>query len=214
MPIGTIGRECQFSTAPESAGSLRIALSGSIAVISGRSGQSLQTRDERDDVDAEHGGHFGRERSIRRDRRPERGQLQCVFKAGVPRGTASVRRSECHTVIYELHVKGFTRHVNSGVAPSKRGTYAGLIEKVPYLKDLGVTAVELLPVFQFDPQDAPAGTTGAISRFHSSRHITRTARSRTPSPFLTNFGTWSKRSTARKSKSFSMSSLITPQKVA
>jgi len=54
-------------------------------------------------------------------------------------------------------VKGFTRHVNSGVAPSKRGTYAGLIEKVPYLKDLGVTAVELLPVFQFDPQDAPAG---------------------------------------------------------
>ena len=41
--------------------------------------------------------------------------------------------------------------------PAKRGTYAGLIEKVPYLKDLGVTAVELLPVFQFDPQDAPRG---------------------------------------------------------
>ena len=39
----------------------------------------------------------------------------------------------------------------------ERGTYAGLIEKIPYLKDLGVTAVELLPVFQFDPQDAPAG---------------------------------------------------------
>ena len=39
---------------------------------------------------------------------------------------------------------------------AKRGTYAGLIEKIPYLKDLGVTAVELLPVFQFDPQDAPA----------------------------------------------------------
>src|SRR4030095_10484156 len=40
---------------------------------------------------------------------------------------------------------------------AKRGTYAGLIEKVPYLKDLGVTAVELLPVFQFDHQDAPEG---------------------------------------------------------
>ena len=39
----------------------------------------------------------------------------------------------------------------------KRGTYAGLIEKIPYLKDLGITAVELLPVFQFDPFDAPPG---------------------------------------------------------
>jgi glycogen operon protein len=60
-------------------------------------------------------------------------------------------------VIYELHVGGFTRHPSSGVAPGMAGTYAGLIEKIPYLQDLGVTAVELLPVFQFDPQDAPAG---------------------------------------------------------
>ena len=43
--------------------------------------------------------------------------------------------------------------------PSKRGTYAGLVEKIPYLQQLGITAVELLPVFQFDPQDAPAGRT-------------------------------------------------------
>ena len=63
------------------------------------------------------------------------------------------------TVIYELHVRGFTAHPNSGVAPEKRGTYAGLIEKIPYLKQLGVTAVELLPVFQFDAQDAPPGLT-------------------------------------------------------
>jgi glycogen operon protein len=54
-------------------------------------------------------------------------------------------------------VRGFTRHPSSGVAPAKRGTYAGLIEKIPYLKELGITAVELLPVFQFDPQDAPKG---------------------------------------------------------
>ncbi len=61
------------------------------------------------------------------------------------------------TIIYEVHVAGFTKHPNSGVAPDKRGTYAGFIEKIPYLKDLGVTAVEFLPVFQFDPQDAPPG---------------------------------------------------------
>ena len=61
------------------------------------------------------------------------------------------------TVLYEVHVGGFTRNANSGIAEEKRGTYAGLIEKIPYLKDLGITAVELMPVFQFDAQDAPAG---------------------------------------------------------
>jgi glycogen operon protein len=61
------------------------------------------------------------------------------------------------TVIYEMHVRGFTQHPNSGFPDSTRGTYAGLIEKIPYLQQLGVTAVELLPVFQFDPQDCPAG---------------------------------------------------------
>ncbi len=61
------------------------------------------------------------------------------------------------TVIYELHVRGFTRHPTSGVGPDKRGTYAGLIEKIPYLQDLGITAVELLPVFQFDEQNCRPG---------------------------------------------------------
>jgi glycogen operon protein len=61
------------------------------------------------------------------------------------------------TVIYELHVRGFTRHPNSGVGERTRGTYAGLIEKIPYLQQLGITAVELLPVFQFDAQDCPPG---------------------------------------------------------
>ena len=56
-----------------------------------------------------------------------------------------------------MHVRGFTRHPSSGVAEAKRGTYAGLIEKIPYLQDLGITAVELLPVFQFDAQDCPPG---------------------------------------------------------
>ena len=56
-------------------------------------------------------------------------------------------------IIYELHVKGFTARENSGVATARRGTFAGLVDKIPYLKELGVTIVELLPVQQFDPQE-------------------------------------------------------------
>src|SRR5205085_7676529 len=57
------------------------------------------------------------------------------------------------SVIYELHVRGFTCHPSSGV--SRPGTFAGLAEKVSYLKELGVTAVELLPVHEFDEDDCP-----------------------------------------------------------
>jgi glycogen operon protein len=72
-------------------------------------------------------------------------------------GDAPLRRPSARTVIYEMHVGGFTRHPNSGVKDHLRGTYAGLAEKIPYLQDLGVTAVELLPVFAFDPQACPPG---------------------------------------------------------
>jgi isoamylase len=72
-------------------------------------------------------------------------------------GDAPLWRPFSRTVIYEMHIAGFTRHASSGVSAEKRGTYAGLIEKIPYLQDLGVTAVELLPVFQFDEQDCPEG---------------------------------------------------------
>ena len=72
-------------------------------------------------------------------------------------GDLPLHRPFPETVIYELHVRGFTCHPGSGMEPAKRGTFAGLIEKIPYLKDLGITAVELLPVFQFDSQDAPRG---------------------------------------------------------
>jgi glycogen operon protein len=54
-------------------------------------------------------------------------------------------------------VGAFTRASDSGVDPSNRGTYQGVIEKLPYLQELGVTAIELLPVFSFDPADAPPG---------------------------------------------------------
>lgn len=56
-------------------------------------------------------------------------------------------------IVYELHVKGFTARANSEVTPPNRGTFAGLSEKIPYLKRLGITAVELMPVQQCDPQE-------------------------------------------------------------
>jgi glycogen operon protein len=65
----------------------------------------------------------------------------------------SVRFHEHDLVIYELHVRGFTQHPCSGVPESRRGTYLGVIDKIPYLLELGITAVELMPVFQFDPQE-------------------------------------------------------------
>ena len=51
-------------------------------------------------------------------------------------------------VIYEMHVRGFTRHPSSGV--KHPGTFAGLREKIPYLKELGVNCVELMPIYEFD----------------------------------------------------------------
>jgi glycogen operon protein len=74
-------------------------------------------------------------------------------------GDEPLNRPSERSVIYEMHVRGFTRHPASGVPAMTRGTYAGLVERIPYLQRLGITAVELLPVFQFDPQDAPAGRT-------------------------------------------------------
>ena len=68
--------------------------------------------------------------------------------------TEPAPRYSCQdAILYELHVKGFTARANSGVTPAKRGTFAGLTEKIPYLQELGVTIVELLPVHQFDPQE-------------------------------------------------------------
>jgi glycogen operon protein len=72
-------------------------------------------------------------------------------------GDEPLRRPSSQTIVYEMHVRGFTRHPSSGLGENIRGTYAGLIEKIPYLKNLGITAVELLPVFAFDPQDSPPG---------------------------------------------------------
>jgi glycogen operon protein len=74
-------------------------------------------------------------------------------------GDRPLGRSYAQSVIYELHVGGFTRHESSGLESDLKGTFAGLVRKIPYLKQLGITAVELMPVFQFDEQDAPKGLT-------------------------------------------------------
>ncbi|MCF8167971.1 MAG: glycogen debranching protein GlgX [Rhodoferax sp.] len=59
-----------------------------------------------------------------------------------------INRPMSESIIYEMHVGGFTRSTSAGV--KNPGTFDGIVEKIPYLKDLGVTAVELLPVFEFD----------------------------------------------------------------
>ena len=60
-------------------------------------------------------------------------------------------------VIYEMHVGHFTGHPSSGIAEELRGTFAGVVQKLPYLSDLGVSTVELMPVFAFDEDAAPPG---------------------------------------------------------
>jgi glycogen operon protein len=63
-------------------------------------------------------------------------------------GDRPLNRAMEDTIIYEMHVRGFTQSPSSQVRHP--GTFIGIIEKIPYLKELGVTAVELLPVFDFD----------------------------------------------------------------
>ena len=74
-------------------------------------------------------------------------------------GDVPLRIPYASSVIYEIHVGGFTQNPNSGLVPEKRGTFAGLIEKIPYFQELGITTIELLPVHYFDPEDAMPGLT-------------------------------------------------------
>lgn len=70
-------------------------------------------------------------------------------------GDTPLHLPSSQSIVYEMHVKGFTRHSSSGVPAEIAGTFRGISEKIPYLQDLGISAVELLPVFQFDRLDAP-----------------------------------------------------------
>ncbi len=67
-------------------------------------------------------------------------------------------------IIYEMHVRSFTAHPSSGVKQKHLGTFAGIREKIPYLKELGVNAVELMPVYEFDEfeNSRPSPITGEM----------------------------------------------------
>lgn len=86
----------------------------------------------------------------------------CSMRCGVIKehydweGDAPLEIRSEDSIIYEMHVGGFTRHASSGV--ENPGTFSGMIEKIPYLKELGITHVELLPVMAFDEQDVPPET--------------------------------------------------------
>jgi isoamylase len=100
------------------------------------------------------GQRYSREAATRRGDNSQQAMKSAVMD---PRGynwddDTPLGRPLAGSLIYELHVGGFTKHASSGVEEAKRGTYAGLIEKIPYLQELGVTAVELLPVQQFDEE--------------------------------------------------------------
>ncbi len=103
------------------------------------------------------GGAKWGEPQIRRDINPQQDYSEFVRRGAV--GTAAfdwdgnrpISRSLEETIIYELHVRGYTIMENSQV--KNNGTYQGLIEKIPYLKELGITAVELMPIFEFDENE-------------------------------------------------------------
>ena len=103
--------------------------------------------------------HFPREYSRNAARRPGPNDGLAplgVLPRSLPKPEKEVERRprpSYDLIVYELHVKGFTARANSGVSPQNRGTFAGLAEKIPYLKKLGVTALELMPVHQCDPQE-------------------------------------------------------------
>jgi len=105
------------------------------------------------------GSRYDRQAAIRPGDNCASAMKSVVVDAGAYdwHGDRPLHTPYAETIIYEMHVAGFTRSPCSGVAAGKRGTYAGLIEKIPYLKSLGISAVELLPVQQFDEQDAPGG---------------------------------------------------------
>jgi glycogen operon protein len=102
---------------------------------------------------------------------PGRSEMRAIVaRPAVPPTARAAPPALEGAIVYELHVGGFTRDPSSGVR--NPGTFAGLIEKIPYLKDLGITHVELLPLMAFDEQDVPdaAFTRGLRNYWGYSTH--------------------------------------------
>lgn len=97
-------------------------------------------------VDPYAAGISGRDRWNRTDKMPVRGRI--CLKEFDWEGDYILRKPFHELVLYQLHVRGFTKHASSGV--SKPGTFAGLQDKIPYMKDLGINGVLLLPVYDFE----------------------------------------------------------------
>ena len=104
-----------------------------------------------------------------------------VIAAGMThrRQVPPATRHGSSAVIYELHVGGFTKHPCSGVSDRAQGTYAGVVEKIPYLKELGITIVELMPVFQYDPSDGDFWGYSPLSFFAPHNGYLRSTASKT-----------------------------------
>jgi len=96
---------------------------------------------------------FDRRAAIGRGSNVGKAPLGVLDRCGPTRDGAVIARPrhEADAIIYELHVRAFTQDPTSDVSERARGTFAGVIEKIPYLRELGVTIVELMPVFQFEP---------------------------------------------------------------
>ena len=98
---------------------------------------------------------FSREAAKAKGDNSGKAPLGLLFRDHAPFDWSDDRspRHYSDAVVYEMHIKGFTASETSGLKESQRGTFAGVSEKIPYLKELGVTIVELMPVHQFDAQE-------------------------------------------------------------
>jgi predicted carbohydrate-binding protein with CBM48 len=132
-------------------------------------------------------------------------------------GDKPLNRPMAECIIYEAHVRGFTQSPTSGVRHP--GTFAGLIEKIPYLVDLGITAVELLPIFDFDEtavlrvvDGKPVTIIGDTALSATLRRSPPIASSPKAAATYASSAIWSRLCTRRALKSFSMWSSTTQTK--
>ena len=132
-------------------------------------------------------------------------------------GDQRIERPFRHTVIYEAHVAGFTADPSSGVAAGRRGTYAGFIDKIPYLVDLGDHRGRAPAGLRVRPPGGagrPGQLLGLPAGRRSSPRTPRTPAGPGRRPPSTSSATWSRRSTGPASRSSSTSSTTTPPRSA